>query len=368
MIAKSYWITGGANNKGKIISPWNGNIPTGQPNAGAGGAGAIGPYYANATTDLNRFRFDEVSPTVGAVATGGEQGYLGNDTNISIYIGTKKIIGESGKIAYHDTISSLSDTNYKLIPNGISQISALEVKNGITFTGDNLSTGSSAKLNLTAGRGLVDAKYSTSSGATTIVGSVATFGPGLGGYNGYVIGGGGSGIYDASFIKSSTGPEWGIRGGGGSQWAIYANGGNGVGTNTQRMSLNNDKAGLVNSAYAVSILGTLYASQNIYAFSDKRKKTDISTIDNALGKVLQLRGVYYYRTDPEPEDVGRREVGVIAQEVLEILPEAVKHSNHTDEYSVNYGNMAGIFIEAIKDLKKELDELKAELNMLKGNK
>ena len=370
VIAKSYWITGGANNKGKIVIPWNGNIPTGQPNAGLGGAGAIGPYYANATTDLNSFRFDEVSPTVGAVATGGEQGYLGNDTNISIYIGTKKIIGESGKIAYHDTISSLSDTNYKLIPNGISQISALEVKNGITFTGDNLTAGQSAKLNLTAGRGLVDAKYSTSSNVTTAVGTVATFGPGLNSYDGYVIGGTKTaGVYDASFIKSSTGPEWGIRGGGGNQWAIYANGGDAsTVAKTQRMSLNNDKAGLVNSAYGLSILGTVYASQNIYAFSDKRKKTDISTIDNALGKVLQLRGVYYYRTDPEPEDVGRREVGVIAQEVLEILPEAVKHSNHTDEYSVNYGNMAGIFIEAIKDLKKELDELKAELNMLKGNK
>ena len=363
VIAKSYWITGGANNKGKIVIPWNSG------NAG-GGAGAIGPYYANATTDLASFRFDEVSSTVGAVATGGEQDYLSNDTNISIYIGSKKIIGASGQNAYHNNVYSLTDSNYKVTPNGISQISALEVKNGITFTGDNLTTGQSAKLNLTAGRGLVDAMYSTSSGVATAVGTVSTFGAGLNGYNGYVIGGSGTaGVYDASFIKNSLGPDWGIRGGNGNQWAIWANGGDGTtAPKTARMSLNAGNAALVNSAYSVSIQGTLYASQNIYAFSDKRKKTDISTIDNALGKVLQLRGVYYYRTDPEPEDEGRREVGVIAQEVLEILPEAVKHSNHTDEYSVNYGNMAGIFIEAIKDLKKELDELKAELNMLKGNK
>ena len=365
--ATSYWVTGNSNNKGKIIIPWQGSLP-----GGGGGAGAIGPWYQNATTDLNSFRFDEVSntPTSGPTYGGGEQGYLGNDTNISIYIGSKKIIGGSGQNAYHDTVYSLSDTNFKVVPNGTSQISALEVKNGITFTGDNLSSGQSAKLNLTAGRGLVDAMYSTSSGAATAVGSVATFGNGLGGYNGYVIGGNAT-AYDVSFIKNNGGPEWGIRSGGG-QWAIYANGGDNSGLSPNikfpRMSLNATNGALVNSAYSVSVQGSLYCTANIYAFSDRRKKTNIDTIDNALEKVLKLRGVYYHRIDAEPQDIDRREIGVIAQEVLEILPEAVKHSDHTDEYSVNYGNMAGIFIEAIKDLKKELDELKAELNMLKGNK
>lgn len=362
VIAKSYWITGGGNNKGKIVLPWNSTFA-------GGGAGAIGPYYANATTDLASFRFDEVSSTVGAVATGGEQGYLSNP-NISIYIGANKVIGSSGGEAWHTTMYSLADTSYRVVPNATSQINALEVKNGITFTGDNLSAGQSAKLNLTPGRGIIDASFSLSSGAATAVGTVATFGTGLNGYNGYVIGGNSTaGVYDASFIKNLAGPDWGIRSGNGNQWAIYANGGDGsTAAKVARMSLNASSGALVNASYAVSVLGTLYCTQNIYAFSDKRKKTNIATIDNALGKVLQLRGVYYHRIDPEPEDEGRREVGVIAQEVLEVLPEAVKHSDHTDEYSVNYGNMAGIFIEAIKDLKKELDELKAELNMLKGNK
>jgi hypothetical protein len=59
---------------------------------------------------------------------------------------------------------------------------------------------------------------------------------------------------------------------------------------------------------------------------------------------------------------------VIAQEVLEVVPEAVKYSEQSDEYSVTYGNLAGLFIEAIKDLKKELDDVKAELNTLRETK
>jgi hypothetical protein len=113
----------------------------------------------------------------------------------------------------------------------------------------------------------------------------------------------------------------------------------------------------------------LYATGNVFAYSDRRKKRDIVTIDNALDKVLNLRGVYYYRIDPGTDsDIDRRDLGVIAQEVQEVVPEAVKYADDVDEYSVNYGNMAGLFIEAIKDLKKEIDLLKDELNTLKGNK
>jgi hypothetical protein len=356
--AGSYWTNGGDNNFAKFIMPWNGT-----------GYGGFGPYYASSTVDTQSFRFDQVSAT-GQTPT-FQSAYQGSN-NIVIYLGGKKVFGGSGTAAWHDTVTGLSDTNFllSLAAAGVTKLGAAEFKNGITLTGDNLTANQSAKINFTAGRGLVDAKYSTSAGATTLVGTVATFGSGLSTYDGYVIGGTtAAGVYDASFIKNHNGPEWGIRGGGGNQWAIYANGGdNSTTPKIPRMSLNATNGALINAAYSVSVGGTLYCNQNIYAFSDRRKKTHIYTIDNALGKVLQLRGVYYHRTDPEPDDVGRRELGVIAQEVLEVLPEAVKHSDDTDEYSVSYGNMAGIFIEAIKDLKKEIDELRAELNTLKSNK
>jgi len=57
------------------------------------------------------------------------------------------------------------------------------------------------------------------------------------------------------------------------------------------------------------------------------------------------------------DNLDKRYTGLIAQEVLEILPEAVAGSEET-QYSLAYGNMVGILVEAIKELKLEIDELK----------
>ena len=117
--------------------------------------------------------------------------------------------------------------------------------------------------------------------------------------------------------------------------------------------------------------GTVYATSEVYAYSDRRKKKDIVTVDNALNKVLQLRGVYYKRTDNpvmnnEEWDPNQQHIGVIAQEVEPILPEVVTYNKEQDEYGVSYGNFSGLFIEAFKDMKAEIDALKAEIKLLKG--
>jgi hypothetical protein len=98
------------------------------------------------------------------------------------------------------------------------------------------------------------------------------------------------------------------------------------------------------------------ATGNITAFSDARVKTNIKTIDNALSKVLALRGVTYNRTDLEDKS---EQIGVIAQEVKEILPQVVIEEN--DRYSVAYGNIVGILIEAIKEQQSQIEELKSRL-------
>lgn len=96
--------------------------------------------------------------------------------------------------------------------------------------------------------------------------------------------------------------------------------------------------------------GDLTTSGNITAYSDERLKTDIVTIDNALDKISQLRGVYFSKD-------GRASTGVIAQEVEKILPEVV---NDGEYKSVAYGNMVGLLIESIKALKAEVDMLKKD--------
>jgi hypothetical protein len=104
------------------------------------------------------------------------------------------------------------------------------------------------------------------------------------------------------------------------------------------------KALVVDGSKNIVSIGTLSASE-VTATSDERLKSDIKTIDNALDKVMKLRGVSFTKQ-------AERGIGVIAQEVEKIIPEVV----HDGDYkSVAYGNMVGVLIEAIKELKTEID-------------
>ncbi len=100
--------------------------------------------------------------------------------------------------------------------------------------------------------------------------------------------------------------------------------------------------------------GSLYCVGDVTAYSDKRVKTDISKIKDPLNKVCSINGYTYKRTDTDDD---KTHTGVLAQEVMEVLPEVV-HGSEDTTYSVAYGNMVGLLIEAIKELKLEIDELK----------
>jgi hypothetical protein len=106
--------------------------------------------------------------------------------------------------------------------------------------------------------------------------------------------------------------------------------------------------------------GNAIATGDVTAYSDRRVKENIHTIDNALDKVNNLRGVYYTRIDSEDK---QRKVGVIAQEILEVLPEVV--GQDTDGmYNVAYGNITAVLIEAIKEQQTQIDELKQLVKQL----
>jgi hypothetical protein len=108
--------------------------------------------------------------------------------------------------------------------------------------------------------------------------------------------------------------------------------------------------------YKLHVSGDIYATGDITALSDMRRKTDIVTIDEALDKVEQLRGVYFKSLVNE-----RKNVGVIAQEIETVLPEVVLTDSEGYK-SVAYGNMVGILIEAIKELSTEVKYLKRKLS------
>jgi hypothetical protein len=87
--------------------------------------------------------------------------------------------------------------------------------------------------------------------------------------------------------------------------------------------------------------------------SDLNLKENITTVDNALNLVNDLRGVRFeWKKDHKPS------YGVIAQELEEVLPELV---TNTDPKTVNYNGIIGVLIEAVKELSVEIEELKAKI-------
>ncbi len=106
----------------------------------------------------------------------------------------------------------------------------------------------------------------------------------------------------------------------------------------------------------VSVTGALVASGDVTAFSDQTLKKDITTINDALGLCGKLRGVSYkWIKDDKPS------IGVIAQEIEQHIPEIVSTTqlDGKDVKSVDYGKIVGVLINAVNELKAELDEYKA---------
>lgn len=95
-----------------------------------------------------------------------------------------------------------------------------------------------------------------------------------------------------------------------------------------------------------------------YSASDQRLKTDIAKISNALDKVLQLDGINFKWNElSDKTDKTSNQVGILAQQVQAVLPEAVKEKSN-GYLGVDYEKLVPLLIESIKELKAEIDELK----------
>ena len=105
----------------------------------------------------------------------------------------------------------------------------------------------------------------------------------------------------------------------------------------------------------MSAAGAATFNNDVTAFSDARLKDNIETIPNALETVCAMRGVNFTRNDNNDQPG----TGVIAQEMQEVFPVVVKENDdENNTLSVSYGNLVGVLIESIKELKAEIDELK----------
>lgn len=89
-------------------------------------------------------------------------------------------------------------------------------------------------------------------------------------------------------------------------------------------------------------------------YSSRRWKTDIEPLQGALDKVRRLRGVSY-----NWKDSGKHDIGLIAEEVGEVVPEVVAYEeNGVDAKSVDYPRLVAVLIEAVKEQQNEIEQLK----------
>ena len=270
------------------------------------------------------------------------------------------------------TSGTLADAR---LPSGIAKLS------GAAFTGAVTVTGSGYAALTTSGD-----IYAYRSGGTTGVVFLNSAGSRYLYWDGskyYMPGGGlqvnGSDVLNTSDTFSITGTRNHLSsasvnyGGQAGTLVAYGNSGS-VGTNHATMSFHRPGAYAINmgldndnvfriggwsasaNRFQMDMSGNLTMAGNVTAFSDIRLKTNIQTIENALDKVMNMRGVSFERIDN-----GEKNIGVIAQEIKEVLPEVVMQHEGEDQFmSVSYGNIVGVLIEAIKELKAEIEVLKGQ--------
>lgn len=203
------------------------------------------------------------------------------------------------------------------------------------------------------GRGL------TSADSYGSYGNVHTYGTGQNGYSGY-------GAYDNAGYRSFF--MWNSGNGGiymqdRGKWELYYFGGNdctgitGSETYDWVRACTNGKHRITNDSWC-DATSWAYTFSNI---SDGRLKENIITVDSALDKVLQLRGVYYnWIIDTE----NKKHIGLIAQETAAVCPEVVNYHDETDTYSVNYSELSGLFVESTKELNQKLMDANARIELL----
>ena len=102
---------------------------------------------------------------------------------------------------------------------------------------------------------------------------------------------------------------------------------------------------------------------NYAATSSIRWKKNIKEIDSPLEKMDKLRGVYF---DWDEEHGGEHDVGMIAEEVGKVLPEIVVYEeNGIDADGMDYSKLTPLLVEAVKELIKQNEELKADISQLR---
>jgi hypothetical protein len=143
---------------------------------------------------------------------------------------------------------------------------------------------------------------------------------------------------------------------------IYSTAGNSFGISTGGTLRMTVGTGVGVGMAASGTAGRIDASNDIVAYSssDLRFKENIKPIESSLNKVMSIRGVTFdWVLNPEHHGNAGHDYGVIAQEIEALFPEMVR-TRDSGYKAVRYEKLIPVLIEAIKELKSELEELKVK--------
>jgi hypothetical protein len=283
-------------------------------------------------SDADKDTFAEIVTLINSVDTTNDQAFA------SFYTGS------NNRLNNLESVTSSYETKGRGIISGSSQITF----NGISSLPTLVSGSSQITLSSTTGYGSVlnQAVLTTSSptfASITSNGNINIPGTNKIVFNNEPL----SWFLQARTTASTANLGSGLKnliynGGGANEGIAFS----GVDTGAASMEVRNDGRVWIKENLIVG--GTLTENSSI------RYKENVETIKYGLDKVLQMRGVTY-----DKKDNGVKEMGVIAEEVYDVLPEVVLKNEEGEIDSVSYGRIVGVLIEAIKEQQKQIEELKS---------
>ena len=255
---------------------------------------------------------------------------LNGNANAYLYRGTSNVSG-TGDASYHPSGIYSTGTNWLY---GTMYLNG----NSINFSGGSIASCNDIVCDTNYGRGVVGVYSATRYQHVWSMGAA----------------------YRTNAAGTSYGNMYGLT---------YTHSNIGTGTNQSISGLSHQLQGRQNGTLTWAMGTGIWTAHNITAYSDISVKTNLERIPDALSKVCQLNGYTYDRTDYEADpETGimpeTRQAGVVAQEVEKVLPEVV--SGEEGNKAVAYGNMVSLLIEAIKEQQGQIEDLKQEIQILKG--
>ena len=327
-------------------------VETGKTGGAYGGGGLEGGGAPSLVVDVSGMTLG----TVGNRLAGGGGGSYSNTAGITMINQTP---GE-GPLAFKNNLnragygmgatgSGTPGSQYLVLEQKITGGNlgpALTVNGDSTFNGTVFINGVNNALQIPSGS-LIAAGVQSTTGFTNVVGNAGTaayFPLGINSAGTIAIN---SGVAYGLNIKQGAYPYSGsIEYGDGTGY--YCKFGTSANSNVE---ISDGGGGIANYALVVkgsrgsTFAADCYGSDFIIR-SDSRLKENVVTVDSALDKVMKMRGVYFNKLD----DPIRR-IGVIAQEVEQVLPEVVHTDDTPDQMkAVSYANIVGLLIEAVKEL------------------